>query len=80
MLFIILLLIATIFVARFSVIIIIVIVSFDVYVHMKPYLKLPKALVFNVFRSFILQVPEKKTKYLTESPLPERAAINIQFA
>ena len=79
MLLIILLLIA-IFVARFSVIIIIVIVSFDVYVHMKPYLKLPKALVFNVCRSFILQVPEKKTKYLTESPLLERSAINIQFA
>ena len=48
-------LLIVIFVARFCVIKIIVIVSFDVYVYMERYLKLPnEALVFKLFKSFIL--------------------------
>ena len=57
-----------IFVARHSVIIIIVLVSSDVLVYVL--LKIAKkALIFEVFKSFIIQVHGKKTKYCNWSSI-----------
>ena len=60
-----------IFAAKFSIIIVIVIVSSDVYVYIKRYLKLPKKLWFlQSLKALSFSDMEKRGNTSTEAPLP----------